>query len=170
MKVSREAYVRNVNHQDPDLVFFAGDQSYYHTEHTAGWLVWGKYYRELFRNRPCVTIPDDHDIGQGNLWGENGKQSKIAGASDGGYTYHADYVRMVERTQTSDLPDPFDPAPIQQGIGVYYTRLVVGGVDFAILEDRKFKSGPYGKIPRLGPRPDHVLNPKYDPASIDLPD
>ena len=66
---SRDPYIRNVNHQDPDLIFFAGDQSYYHTEHTSGWLIWGRYYRELFRNRPCVTIPDDHDVGQGNLMG-----------------------------------------------------------------------------------------------------
>ena len=42
-------------------------------------------------------------------------------------------------------------------------------MDFAILEDRKFKSGPKGKIPQQGPRPDHIRNPKYDPESIDLP-
>jgi hypothetical protein len=76
---------------------------------------------------------------------------------------------MVERCQTSHLPDPFDPTPIGQGIGVYYTRLVVGEVDFAIIEDRKFKSGPNGKIPQQGPRPDHIYDPNYDPASIDKP-
>ncbi|MCK5138038.1 MAG: hypothetical protein KAR19_19800 [Bacteroidales bacterium] len=43
--------------------------------------------------------------------------------------------------------DPFDPTPVGQGIGVYYTNLVVGEVDFAIIEDRKFESGPKGKIP-----------------------
>jgi hypothetical protein len=47
--------------------------------------------------------------------------------------------------------------------------MVVGGVDFAILEDRKFKSGPAGKIPQMGPRPDHINDPVYDPKSIDLP-
>jgi hypothetical protein len=31
----RENYVRNINYHDPDLIFFAGDQSYDHTEHTA---------------------------------------------------------------------------------------------------------------------------------------
>jgi hypothetical protein len=50
---------------------------------------------------------------------------------------------------------------------VYYTRLRVGGVDFAILEDRKFKSGPEHKIPQLGPRPDHINDPAYDRKSID---
>lgn len=165
----RENYVRNINHQDPDLIFFAGDQSYDHTEHTAAWLKFGLQFRETFRKRPCITIPDDHDIGQGNLWGESGKKSSTQGGPDGGYTYHPEYVKMVERCQTSHLPDPYDPTPVARSIGVYYTNLVLGGIDFAILEDRKFKSGPEGKIPQQGPRPDHVRNPEYDPASIDLP-
>ena len=165
----RKNYVRNINFQDPDIIFFAGDQSYDHTEHTAAWLKFGVQFRETFRNRPCITIPDDHDIGQGNLWGENGKISQLKGGSDGGYTYHPEYVKMVERCQTSHLPDPFDPTPIEQGIGVYYTQLILGDIDFAILEDRKFKSGPAGKIPQQGPRPDHIRNPDYDPGSIDLP-
>ncbi|RKN78549.1 hypothetical protein D7Z94_20275 [Ulvibacterium marinum] len=165
----RENYVRNINHQDPDIIFFAGDQSYDHTEHTAAWLKFGLQFKETFRNRPCVAIPDDHDIGQGNLWGENGKVSTSPGGPDGGYTYHPEYVKMVERCQTAHLPDPYDATPIEQGIGVYYTHLILGGVDFAIIEDRKFKSGPEGKIPQQGPRPDHIRNPDYDPASIDLP-
>ena len=164
----RENYVRNLRHQDPDLLFFAGDQSYDHREHTAAWLKFGLQFRELFRDRPCVTIPDDHDVGHANLWGEGGKVSKLNGRADGGYFHDAEYVKMVERAQTSHLPDPYDPTPIGQGIGVYYTRLIVGGVDFAILEDRKFKSGPAGKIPQQGPRPDHIRNAAYDPASVDL--
>jgi hypothetical protein len=58
---------------------------------------------------------------------------------------------------------------VERGIGVYFTRLRVGGVDFVILEDRKFKSGPFGNIPQQGPRPDHITDDNYDPASIDLP-
>lgn len=164
----RATYVRNLEYLDPDLVFFAGDQSYDHTEHTAAWLLFGKQFGEIWRTRPCISIPDDHDVGQGNLWGEGGKVSLSRGSDDGGYTYHPEYVKMVERCQTSHLPDPFDPTPVEQGIGVYYTNLLLGGVDFAIIEDRKFKSGPNGKIPQQGPRPDHILNPEYDPASIDL--
>ena len=165
----RENYVRNINHQNPDLVFFAGDQSYDHTEHTAAWLKFGLQFRDVFRQRPCISIPDDHDIGQGNLWGEGGKKAERKAGDDGGYFYHPEYVKMVERAQTSHLPDPYDPTPVQQGIGVYYTNLIVGGVDFAIIEDRKFKSGPAGKIPQQGPRPDHINNPDYDPKTIDLP-
>jgi hypothetical protein len=165
----REEYVRNVNHFNPDLVFFAGDQSYDHSEHTAAWLLFGLQFRELFRERPCVTIPDDHDIGQGNIWGEGGKIASSSAGDDGGYFYHHEYIKMVERGQTAHLPDAFDPTPIKQGIGVYFTSLNIGGIDFAIIEDRKFKSGPKGKIPQQGPRPDHILNPDYDPKSIDLP-
>ena len=76
---------------------------------------------------------------------------------------------MVERQQTAHLPDPYDPTPIKQGIGVYYTQLILGGIDFAIIEDRKFKTGPQGRHPHKGPRPDHILDPNYDPASIDTP-
>ncbi len=164
----RKNYIRNINHQNPDLVFFAGDQSYDHKEHTAAWLKWGMQFRDVFRERPCITIPDDHDIGQGNIWGENGKIASSMAGPDGGYFFHHEYIKMVERCQTAHLPDAFDPTPVEQGIKVYYTNLKIGGVDFAILEDRKFKSGPEGKIPQQGPRPDHIRNPAYDPTSVDV--
>lgn len=165
----REEYSISINHQDPDLVFFAGDQSYDHKQHTSAWLKFGLAFREIFRERPCITIPDDHDIGQGNLWGENGKESKTGAGHDGGYYFDPEYVKMVERQQTAHLPDPYDSTPVERGIGVYYTRLLLGGVDFAILEDRKFKTGPEGRHPMKGPRPDHILDPKYDPKVIDTP-
>jgi hypothetical protein len=165
----RPEYTRNINHQDPDLVFFTGDQSYDHKEHTAAWLKFGLAFREIFRERPCVTIPDDHDIGQGNLWGEGGKVSNTGAGHDGGYFFHHEYVKMVERQQCAHLPDPYDPAPIGQGIGTYYTRLLLGGIDFAIIEDRKFKTGPLGRHPMKGPRPDHIRDPNYDPKVIDTP-
>ena len=164
----REEYVRNLKYLNPDLLFFAGDQSYDHKEHTAAWLLFGLQFRDIFHDRPCITIPDDHDIGQGNLWGEGGKISKTSAGNDGGYFYHHEYIKMVERCQTSHLPDPFDATPLEQGIGVYYTNLTVGDVDFAIVEDRKFKTGPAGTIPQMGPRPDHIRDPKYDPTTIDV--
>lgn len=155
--------------QNPDLLFFAGDQTYRHTEHTAGWIEFGLQFRDLIRDRPTICIPDDHDVGHPNLWGENGKRSLRKDNSDGGYFYPVEYVNQVQRQQSGHLPDPPDAAPVERGITVYFTRLTVGGVDFAILEDRKFKSGPQGKIPQMGPRPDHVNDPAYDPTAIDLP-
>lgn len=165
----RPKIIENLKTQDPDVLFFAGDQTYHHTEHTAGWIQFGLQFREILRDRPVITIPDDHDVGQANIWGENGKQATTPQGPSGGYFYPVDYVNMVQRQQTWHLPDPWDDAPIERGITVYYTRLRVGGVDFAILEDRKFKSGPEGKIPKMGPRPDHINDPSYDRSSVDLP-
>lgn len=165
----RPRIIENLKKQDPDLLFFAGDQSYHHTQHTYGWLEWGMQFREVIGDRPVVTIPDDHDVGQSNIWGEGGKQATNPQGPSGGYFYPAGYVNMVQRCQTWHLPDPYDPTPIQRDITVYYTNLRVGGIDFAIIEDRKFKSGPLGKIPRMGPRPDHINDPDYDRDSVDLP-
>jgi len=168
--ISRNDIVENLKKIKPDLLFFSGDQVYNHTKHYTYWLKFGRDFGEVIRNTPTVTIPDDHDAGQPNLWGASGKVSKISGAADGGYQRPAAYVKEVERAQTSHLPDPYDPKPIQQGIGVYFTDLTWGGISFAIIEDRKFKTGPAGLIPRQGPRPDHIRNPEYDPKSVDVPE
>lgn len=168
-KGGRPEMVNRLIAQDPDLLFFAGDQTYHHTEHTAGWIEFGLQFREVMKDRPTICIPDDHDVGHGNLWGENGKRSLIPGDADGGYRYPVEYVNQVQRQQAWHLPDAVDPAPAERGITVYFTRMHVGGIDFAILEDRKFKSGPAGKIPQMGPRPDHINDEKYDPKAIDLP-
>ena len=168
-KGPRTEIVQRLLRQDPDLLFFSGDQTYHHTEHTAGWLEFGLQYREVIKDRPTICIPDDHDVGHGNLWGESGTRSTHSGGADGGYLFPAAYVNMVQRVQSWHLPDPVDPAPVRQGISVYFTRLQVGGIDFAILEDRKFKTGPLGAIPQMGPRPDHINDERYDPKSIDLP-
>lgn len=165
----RPEIVERLLRQDPDLLFFSGDQTYHHTEHTAGWLEFGLQYRDAIRDRPTVCIPDDHDVGHPNLWGEAGGHAAHSGGADGGYFFPPGYVNMVQRAQCWHLPDPVDPAPVGQGIAVYFTRLRVGGIDFAILEDRKFKTGPLGAIPQMGPRPDHITDERYDPAAIDLP-
>lgn len=165
----RHEIVDNLIYQDPDMLFFAGDQTYRHTEHTAGWIEFGLQFRDVLKDRPAICTPDDHDVGQPNLWGENGKVSTLPGNADGGYMYPAEYVNMVQRQQSWHLPDSPDPATIERGITVYFSSIKVGGVDFAILEDRKFKTGPAGKIPQMGPRPDHINDPSYDPKTVDLP-
>jgi len=166
--IPKKDLVNNIKNIKPDLLFFSGDQVYDHKRHYAAWLKFGRDFGEVIRNYPTVTIPDDHDVGQPNLWGHSGKKSTLPGASDGGYTMPVDYVKEVERAQTSHLPDPYDPTPIQRGIGTYYTSLNWGRISFAIIEDRKFKTGPAGMIPKQGPRPDHIRNPEYDPKSVDV--
>lgn len=166
--ISRQDIIDNVKKVDADVLFFSGDQVYDHHRHLAAWLKFGRDFGEIIKDRPTICLPDDHDAGQPNLWGESGKISTLGGASDGGYSRPAEYVREVERAQTSHLPDPVDPHKIQQGIGVWFTNLNWGNVDFAILEDRKFKTGPAGRVPKQGPRPDHIRNPEYDPSSVDV--
>ena len=161
--------VENLKKIKPDLLFFSGDQVYDHNRHYAAWLKFGRDFGDIIRITPTVTIPDDHDIGQANLWGHGGRLSHTRAGHDGGYAAPLEYVKEVERAQTSHLPDPYDPTPIERGIGVYYTSLTVGGINFAIIEDRKFKSGPDGLVPKRGPRPDHILDPTYDPKSVDVP-
>ena len=161
--------VENIKKAKPDFLFFSGDQVYDHNRHYAAWLKFGRDFGDAIRNIPTVTSPDDHDVGQANLWGAGGRKSNTGAGHDGGYFKPIEYVKEVERAQTSHLPDPYDPTPVERGIRVYYTSLNVGGISFAIIEDRKFKSGPEGLVPKQGPRPDHILNPNYDPKSVDVP-
>ena len=162
--------IHNVKAHDPDLLFFSGDQSYDHKKHLGAWLLFGRQFGEIIKDRPSIAIPDDHDVGQANLWGHGGKKSTTMAGHDGGFFFSPTYVNEVQRAQTASLPDPYDPTPVLRGIGVYYTNLVVGGVDFAVIEDRKFKTGPHGIIPKMGPRPDHINDPKYDPSKVDVPE
>lgn len=156
-----------INYHDPDLLFFSGDQIYegvggfgvqrYPIDKAAldylrKWYLYGWEYGDLLRDRPSISIPDDHDVYQGNIWGAGGiaqpTNLPAREAQDaGGYQMPAQWVKMVERTQTSHLPDPYDPTSVKQGIGVYYTELNYGGVSFAIIEDRKFKSAPKPLMP-----------------------
>ncbi|MEO1525472.1 MAG: hypothetical protein AAFX06_08545 [Planctomycetota bacterium] len=166
--ISRQDILDNINKVDADILFFSGDQVYDHNRHYAAWLKFGRDFGSIMKDRPTLCLPDDHDVGQPNLWGESGKISTLSGAADGGYSRPGVYVQEVERAQTSHFPDPADPHKIGQGIGVWFTNLNWGNVDIAILEDRKFKTGPAGRVPKQGPRPDHIRNPDYDPASVDV--
>ena len=154
---------------NPDLAMFLGDQFYESTggfgpqyqgefdktclDYLRKWMMFGWSYREIFRHIPCAFIPDDHDVYHGNVWGEAGGKADISlgfgspAQDTGGYKMEPDWVNMVQFTQTSHLPDAFDPTPVKQNIGVYYTHWNYGGVSFAILEDRKFKSAPKNVLP-----------------------
>ncbi|WP_347925538.1 alkaline phosphatase D family protein [Pontimicrobium sp. SW4] len=177
--------VENVTKLDPDVILFLGDQFYEGTggfgalykgdfdkmclDYLRKWMMFGWSYRELFRHKPCAIIPDDHDVYHGNVWGEEGKKADTnhgfgASAQDsGGYKMPAEWVNMVQFTQTSHLPDPYDSTPVKQNIGVYYTNWDYGGVSFAILEDRKFKSAPKHILPEEAQVSNGwILNDKFD--------
>ncbi len=167
----------------PDLLFFSGDQvyegdsptfadsnpRYIKMDYLYKWYLWCWAYRDLTRDTPSICMPDDHDVFQGNIWGQGGRKSPDRD-HDGGYVHPADFVKMVERTQTSHMPDPYDPTPVDQGIGVYYTNMVYGRISIAILEDRKFKSGcNRPDMPPSGTgRPDHFNDPDFDVDRLDI--
>ncbi|NIA16197.1 MAG: hypothetical protein GWP08_19210 [Nitrospiraceae bacterium] len=167
--IPKSDIVENLKKLQPDLLFFSGDQVYDHRKHYAAWLKFGRDFGDIIRDTPTICIPDDHDVGQANLWGAAGKKAATSAGPGGGYFMPPDYVNEAQRAQTSHLPDPYDPTPVDRGITVYYTALTWGRISFAIIEDRKWKSGPEGLVPKMGPRPDHILDPGYDPKSIDVP-
>ena len=170
---------RHLEKQNVDLLFFSGDQVYEgasptfpdranaELDYLYKWYLWSWAFRDLAKDRPTITIPDDHDVYQGNIWGHGGRPANVD--NEGGYVMPAEWVKMIERTQTSHLPDPYDPTPIDQGIGVYYTDMTYGRIGIAIMEDRKFKSGCAGLVPGKEGRPDHFANPDFDPSIVDLP-
>ncbi len=133
------------------------------------WFLFGWAYGDLMKDRPTVSIPDDHDVYHGNIWGAGGKATPegLEGAyaqDQGGYKYFPEWVKVVERTQTSHLPDPFDPTPVEQGIGVYYTDLNYAGISFGIIEDRKFKSAPKVLLPSANVFNGWAQNKDFDAA------
>jgi hypothetical protein len=58
-----------------------------------------------------------------------------------------EFVNAVHASQTGNLPEPADPAPCDNGISVYFSRLQFGPLDLAILADRQFKSAPAALLP-----------------------
>ena len=183
-----EPVARNVAKLKPDLVFFSGDQIY---ESHGGFGIirepaapailnylrkfyqFGWAFRDVMRHAPTICIPDDHDVFQGNIWGEGGAAMSITAAdpgasSKGGYIEPARMVNAVHRTNVSHHPDPYDPTPSKQDISVYYGDMVYGGVSFAILADRQWKSGPE-RVKTGGPRADHVTDPNFDTRTLDQP-
>lgn len=162
--------VENVRAQAPDFITFHGDQIYENIggygliyDHRPGdrpvlsylrkYAMHGWTWRDILRDTPSITIPDDHDVFHGNLWGAGGEPADISkgygktAQDSGGYKMSVEFVNAVHRTQTGNLPDPADPSPCRSGIGVYFTRHAWGPLDFVVLADRQFKSAPKVALP-----------------------
>lgn len=187
---------------DPDLVFFSGDQIYENDydspmfqpetarevpqgmkNYLEKYRKFGEAFGRLMKDRPTIMITDDHDVFANDLWGKGGMRMK-GKRTTGGYPTHPNWVNAAEFTQTGNLPDPVSAGPHGDGIMAYYTALEYGGVHFAILEDRKFKSAPSEVIQELiapegfewpkNRRTDFeievVLDPDYDCTKLDRAD
>lgn len=179
---------KNLEAKNPDILYFSGDQIYEGNggygitrfpadaailNYLGKWYMFGWAFGDLMRDRPTVCTPDDHDVFHGNLWGDGGRKipfeewQQMTG-DKGGYVEPARMVNVVHTTQCGHLPDPVDPAPIQQGIKVYYTDLVYGRVSFAIISDRMFKTGPR-EVAYWPGRADHLKEHLSDPSVLDKP-
>ena len=183
--------------QDPDLVFFAGDQIYESNaggevveahsasevpaameNYLAKWRRFGLTFRDLLKDRPSIMITDDHDVYANDLWGNGGRRMD-GDRTTGGYPMHPDWVNAVEKTQMWHLPDAVNPGPWGDGILAYFSELEYGGVHFAILEDRKFKSPPSEVLKEAIPDPlsdrpnrtlEVIMDPDFDVRRLDRED
>ncbi|MCX2832358.1 alkaline phosphatase D family protein [Microbulbifer thermotolerans] len=188
-----EPVANNVTKLKPDLILFSGDQIY---ENHGGFGVirfpaepailnylrkfyqFGWAFREPMRHAPTICLPDDHDVLQGNLWGEGGAkmsdEAKKLGRSDmlGGYIEPIRVLNVIHKTNTAHLPDPVDPTPSDRGLNVYYTEMVYGNISFAILADRQWKSGPDRLnivVGETGQDEDPLyINPDFDREDLQL--
>jgi phosphodiesterase/alkaline phosphatase D-like protein len=172
----------NLVNLDPDLLYFSGDQLYEAhggfgvirnpadpaiLNYLRKFYMFGWSFREAMANTPTICLPDDHDVFHGNIWGEGGAAlEKGSTSSSGGYIQPAKMVNVVHKTNCSHHPDFASPRPVKQDISVYYGDMVYGGVGFAIIADRQWKSGP-GKSGNKGGRVDHVSNPDVDTSTFD---
>ena len=180
-----EDLVDRVASTRPDLYFFAGDQIYegdvsgpdrqqllldYHTKYQR----WLRSFGELVRDRPCVIIPDDHDVYHGNIWGAGGVRAvardDLTAQDAGGYRLSAREVNAIHRTQVGNLPKRMVEGPIGQGIEPYTTRLRYGPADFAILADRMWKDSPSVMVPEAKIRNGWIRAPDVDPVDADAVD
>lgn len=156
----QEDLVGHVTAQDPDFLFFSGDQIYEGDltpvdarnddilclDYLYKWTKWCWAFGELTRDRPSVAIPDDHDVYHGNVWGAGGRRAVgkpgLRAQDAGGYKHSPRFVNAVHRTQTSHLPPSVISPTIGEGYTTYTTPISDGGVSFAVFADRMFKESP----------------------------
>ena len=176
----------NLGKINPDILYFSGDQVYESNggygivrddtqktilNYLGKWYMFGWAFGGLTKDRPTVCLPDDHEVYQGNLWGAGGKNISIQDWNKStdcisGFVQPLDMLDVVMKTNCSQLPDPYDSTPLENGVPVYYTSLVYGKVSFAIVGDRVFKSGPEN-ISWWEGRKDHIKFNIEDPSVLD---
>ena len=165
---------KNLGLSKPDILYFSGDQIYEANggypikrnpedvavlNYLGKWYMFGWAFGDLMRNVPTICTPDDHDVFQGNIWGEGGKS----------FEQTTGFVNVVNATQCAHLPEPINPTPIADGMSVWYTSMNYDRVSFAIISDRVFKSHPK-RVSFWKGREDHIAAPLKDPSVIEKPD
>lgn len=104
------------------------------------WYEFGWAYRDIFRTIPMISTSDGYDQIRSNSW-----------------------IETVQQTQVSHLPDAHDPTPTERGISAYYTHWNWGPLNFAVLEDQKFKTPPESILPpEAGVYNGFITNPNFN--------
>jgi hypothetical protein len=176
--------VANLKTQEPDLLYFAGNQVYgrpdylwrekipleqARQEYLRQWLLFGWAFGDLLKERPAIINPDFRDFFQTKLWGEGGKLAEQASFSDpieaqdnGGFLMPAQFIRLVLKTQTSHLPD--SEAAELPGIGIkpFFCEINYAGLSMAVLDDRMFRTAPKPLLPEAQIKNGWALNPEFD--------
>ncbi len=181
--------VDNIGAVDPDMLTFHGDQYY---EGNGGYgvvrdtdeggtdkaiinylrkyFMFGWAFGDKMRSRPTILLADDHDVFQGNLWGEGGSDPDGTNPStSGGFIMSPRWVNAAYRSQLAHNPDVYDPAPIKNNISVWYGDMTYGGVSFAIISERMFKSSPKSVDTGEEGRADLVESPDINPRELNKP-
>lgn len=170
--------------QDPDLLFFAGNQVFgrpnsfwrekftveeARREYLRQWLLFGWAFSGLLRDRPAVVMPDARDFFQAKLWGENGRLIKaedysdpVAAQDSGGFLMPAEFIDLVLATQVSHLPE-VEGQPISgKDEDPYFREIRYGGLSLAVACDRVFKSAPAPFLPEARVRNGWAWNSEFD--------
>lgn len=119
--------VKNLEKTNPDFLYFSGDQIYEENggypikrepeakailNYLGKWYMFGWTFGNIMRDRPTVCTPDDHDVFQGNLWGEGGNPvsfelwEKVKDAH-GGFVQTPKMINVINQTQCGHLPNPY---------------------------------------------------------------
>ncbi len=120
--------IRNILGKKPDLLAYTGsrifrnsptrfkpdsnglsDQLYLDYLYKWSLICW--LHGPLTRNIPSLVMPETPD------------------------SLPAHFINMAVKTQTAHMPPSYNPQPDMRGIEPWYTRLVIGGVDLALVED-----------------------------------
>ncbi|MCC7387207.1 MAG: hypothetical protein IT431_00415 [Phycisphaerales bacterium] len=152
--------VANLAAHDPDLLYFSGDQIYEGDmtpadtrdedvlclDYLYKWTKWCWAFGPVTRDRPTITIPDDHDVYHGNIWGAGGRRARaqdgLSAQDAGGYKHSPRFVNAVHRTQVGNLPPTGISPTIGEGYTTYTTTITDAGVSFVVFADRMFKESP----------------------------
>ncbi|MDH7493513.1 MAG: hypothetical protein QHH44_06470, partial [Candidatus Saccharicenans sp.] len=179
--------VAALKQQNPDLLFFAGNQVFgrpaalwrekfspdqARQEYLRQWLLFGWAYSELLRDRPALVLPDARDYFQNKLWGENGRQLDLASFPDpvaaqdsGGFLLPPEFIDLVLTTQVSHMPDPAEKPAEPSSADSHFWEVKYGGLSLAVVCDRWFRSAPAPLLSDAGLRNGWALNPDFDPRS-----